>query len=296
MPHPALFRVPAPLAALMLILAVLILPARARAWDQEADKLVARLAYERLDPPAKAKVDALLGAGTGGFKVAKTPCEAASLADGASLAVCLKDRRGADFMHNVVYDPLPICAVPPTKPPCADGRCASTALKLNIAVLKDPAAPSDAKALALMATAYLVSELHQPLHTADNNDRSGDRVRVTLPGTGNRKVSLYSVWDEDMPVSAIGDAETGLPYVRALAAVHGTEWAKGDVDSWVAETHQLAVSVVYGRLPKPPACRRLPDDVEALDRGYFGAALPLVRQQLAKAGVRLAAVLNAALD
>ncbi len=293
MPQASPFRTHAPVAALMLVLAALILPARARAWDPEADRVVAQLAYERLDASAKAKVDALLGPG---FKVANTPCVATNLADAPEMVACLKDRRGVDFMRGVVYDPLPICAPPPrAKPPCADGHCASTLLKQEIATLRAPAAAPEDKAMALLAVTYLVSELHQPLHAADNNDRNGDRIRVTTPGN-SRGLSLYSVWDEDLVANAIGDADDGLPYVRALAAVHGAEWAQGDIDSWLAETHQFAVSVVYGRLPIPPACNKLPDQPEPLRPNYFAAAAPLVRQQLAKAGVRLAAVLNAALD
>jgi hypothetical protein len=292
MPQASPLRSHALLAALMLVLAALILPARARAWDPEADRVVARLAYERLTPSAKAKVDALLGSG---FKVANTPCEATSLADAPEMTACLKDRRGVDFMRGVIYDPLPICAPPPrAKPPCADGHCASTLLKQEILTLRAPAASPGDKAMALLAVTYLMSELHQPLHTADNNDRNGDRIRVTTPGD-TKGISLYGVWDEDLVADAIGDAEDGLPYVRALAEVHGAEWAQGNLDSWLAETHEFAVSVVYGRLPIPPACNKLPDQPEPLRPNYFAAAAPLVRQQLAKAGVRLATVLNAAL-
>jgi hypothetical protein len=292
MPQASPFRSHAPLAALMLVLAALILPARARAWDPEADRVVAQLAYERLTPSAKAKVDALLGPG---FKVNNTPCEATRLADAPEMAACLKDRRGVDFMRGVIYDPLPICAPPPrAKPPCADGHCASTLLKQEILTLRAPAASPDDKAMALLAVTYLMSELHQPLHTADNNDRNGDRIRVTTPGD-TKGISLYGVWDEDLVADAIGDAEDGLPYLRALASTHGSEWAQGNLDSWLAETHEFAVSVVYGRLPIPPACNKLPDQPEPLRPNYFAAAAPLVRQQLAKAGVRLATVLNAAL-
>jgi hypothetical protein len=293
MPKLALPHMHASLAALMLVLAALILPAKARAWDPEADKVVARLAYERLDPAAKAKVDALLGSG---FKVADTPCEATGLSDAPEMVACLKDRRNVDFMRGVIYDPFPICAPPPkAKSPCADGHCASALLVRELEVLKAPAASPDDKAMALLAVTYLVSELHQPLHTADNDDRNGQRVRVTTPGNVNG-VTLYGVWDEDLVADAIGDADTGLPYVRALAATHAAEWSKGDLSSWLEETHQFATTVVYGRLPVPPACNKLPDQPEPLRPNYFAAAAPLVRTQLAKAGVRLAVLLNAALD
>ena len=223
-----------------------------------------------------------------------TPCKASSLAGSPELVACLKGRP-QDFMHAVVYDPLPICGPPLKPPPCAERRCASAVLKAALAVLKDPATPQDDRALALMETAYLVSELHQPLHAADNDDRNGDRVRVLLPGS-KRVLSLYGVWDGDMVADAIGSADEGLPYARALAAVHGAAWAQGGVDDWLADSHVLAVSVTYGRLPEPPPCRGLPSRPEALTRDYFATAAPLVREQLAKAAVRLAAVLNAALD
>jgi hypothetical protein len=165
-------------------------------------------------------------------------------------------------------------------------------LRKYMAVLKDPAAANDARAYALMAVTYLLSELHQPLHVADNNDRNGDRLKVLLPGS-KRPASLYGIWDADMAIQAIGTAEDGLPYARALAKLHGAEWAKGDLASWLAETHVLAVTVAYGRLPQKPPCRRLPDQPEVLTRDYFDVASPLVREQLVKAAVRLAAVLNA---
>ena len=148
---------------------------------------------------------------------------------------------------------------------------------------------------ALEAVAYLIAELHQPLHAADNGDRSGTRFRVTLPGSSDKRLTLYSVWDEDLVATAIGDAETGLPYLRPLAEANAPAWSKGDVDAWVADTNQVAVADVYGRLPTPPPCGHPPDKPQFLDRGYMTYGAEVVRNQLAKAAVRLAQVLNAAL-
>ncbi len=273
------------LAAGLLLLAVS--PPLARAWDPEANRVVAQLAMERLTPSTRAQVTALLGGGA-----AVSGCPVSSLDDSARLVSCLHDQK-ADFMHDLPYDAIPLCGPPPKR--CLDGRCASRALKGFIAELKDPATPQPEKVRALEATAYLVAELHQPLHAADNGDRSGERVRVTLPGALKAKTNLYTVWDDDLVASAIGTAEVGLPYVRVLADAHGADWAKGDVDDWVQETHDVALHTAYGRLPDPPACNRTPSHPEALTADYFAVAVPAVRTQLAKAGVRLAAVLNATL-
>ena len=223
-------------------------------------------------------------------------CPVRTLDDSARLAECLHGQK-ADFMHDVSYEPIPLCGPTPKARWCPDGRCASEAMKRDIAELKDPATPRLEKVRALEAVAYIMAELHQPLHDADNGDRSGDRVRVILPGALKTRASLYSIWDNDLVAQAIGGtAETGLPYVRALAEAHGDAWAKGDIDDWVVEAHDVALHTVYGKLPSPPACAKLPDKPEGLGPDYFAVAIPAVREQLAKAGVRLAAVLNASLS
>ena len=275
------------LAASLLLLA--LAPGRARAWDPEADRVVAQLALERLTPSTRAQVASLLASGT-----IVSGCPVSGLDDSAQLVSCLHDQK-ADFMHDLPYDVVPLCGTIAPARRCPNGRCASQALKGFIAELKDPLTPQPERVRALEAVAYLMAELHQPLHTADNGDRNGERVRVTLPGALKARANLYSIWDNDLVASAIGTAEVGLPYVRALADAHGSDWARGDVDDWVAETHDLALHTVYGQLPEPPACNKTPARPEALTPAYFAAAVPAVRIQLAKAGVRLAAVLNATL-
>jgi hypothetical protein len=266
------------------------------AWDAEADRAVGLLAYDLLTPSARAKVDKVL---SGGVLIGEPKCRVAQLADAASLAECLHGAR-RDFMRGVVYDPLPLCPRADAPPPCSRGQCASEALKRALASLtaevKSPPQDSADTALALESVAYLVSELHQPLHTADNGDRSGERVHVSVPGSTDKRLTLYSIWDEDLVASAIGDAETGLPYLRALVAHSGGAWGQGDIDAWVRESHDVAAGVVYGRLPAPPACGATPNAPEALDRLYLDAGAQTVRTQLAKAAVRLATLLNAALN
>lgn len=278
------------LAALAGLLLTALVSAPARAWDPEGDRVVALLAYERLSPEVRAKVDGLLSHGA-----VVSGCSADHLDDAVNFAGCLKGQR-ADIMRDVVYDALPLCGPPPPRR-CADGRCASAALDRFIAELKDPATPRPERVRALMATTYLLAEIHQPLHDADNGDRSGDRVRVVLPGAMKARTTLYTVWDNDLVAGAIGGvAETGLPYVRALADAHADAWSRGDIADWVADGHDVALHVAYGRLPNPPACDKLPDRFEGLGPEYFAVATPAAREQLAKAGVRLAAVLNAALS
>ncbi|MHB8285802.1 MAG: S1/P1 nuclease [Caulobacteraceae bacterium] len=270
-------------------------PGKARAWDPEADRLVADLAYARLTPPVKARVDQIIAqAGP----IGDPGCRVHALADASRLADCLHGRKG-DFMKGVRYDAIPTCGEKADTRPCPNGMCASLILRQALASLKaanaDPNATPAGRAVLLETVVYLMAETHEPLHAADNGDTTATRVRVTLPGAPNGRLNLYGVWDEDFVAGAVGSEETGLPYLKPLAEVRGAQWSQGDLDSWLSDTHEVAVNDVYKRLPDTAPCGHAPSKPEALDRGYVDMATQSVRLQLAKAGVRLAVVLNAAL-
>lgn len=261
------------------------------AWDDAADQVVATLAYERLDPGAKSKVNDIL---TQAPSIGRRGCRMHALSDVSDVVQCLRGDK-ADFMKGIVYDPLPLCGVLDRSRACDHGRCASDTLGRELATLKDGSVSPDRRAAALAAVVYLTAELHQPLHAADNEDRSGDRVRVVLPGSHDRRLTLYSVWDEDLVALAIGDAQTGARYLRPLVDLHAADWSAGDVAAWVADSHHVAATEVYAPLPDPPACGKTPDAPEPLSRAYVDQGAQTVRLQLAKAAVRLASLLNATL-
>ena len=66
--------------------------------------------------------------------------------------------------------------------------------------------------------------------------------------------------------------------------------------TWAAETHQLAVDMTYRLLPTPLVCNAPPSSSVLIDRAYAEATAPVIRGQLARAVVRLAAALNRALS
>ena len=87
-------------------------------------------------------------------------------------------------------------------------------------------------------------------------------------------------------------------------------WQKGsaNIDAWAWESYKLAVKDVYGKLPvripveTPQPVNSCADDNhvaarnlklnEHLQEPYQDMAAPIVRQQLARAGARLALLLN----
>lgn len=268
-------------------------PDPALAWGELGHRVVGDLAYEQLTPTAKAKVDGLLASAA---TLGEASCPVGSLSDAAAYLGCVDGIREFNGYRRLHYDAIPFCApIPPKTDYCKNGLCATEALKRAIAVLRDPTAPTADRVLALEVASHLVGDLHQPLEMIDNRDDRGADIRVTLPGSNDRRLNLHDVWGETFVALAVGAPGIGLPYLRPLARAGARNWAQGDVDGWALESHRVAAQVIYARLPEPPACNRLPKAPETLDRAYVSAAVPLVREQLAKAGVRLALVLNDAL-
>jgi hypothetical protein len=83
-------------------------------------------------------------------------------------------------------------------------------------------------------------------------------------------------------------------------------WQHGTPVDWAMESNQIADEIVYGKLPTPLPIES--GDVSRCDEGqiaehwrafdvrlgqpYADAAVPVIEQQLAKAGARLAMMLN----
>lgn len=128
----------------------------------------------------------------------------------------------------------------------------------------------------------------------------------------NFKPNLHAVWDADLVQRDMGgkSIEAFATYLDAKYASAITVWASRapNVFNWALESHRLAASTVYGKLPvavalEPPVpiktCgddnhvgRRLLALHEVIDESYFAATHEVLEVQLVRAGVRLSVILN----
>jgi nuclease S1 len=222
-----------------------------------------------------------------------------------------------DIPRGVRKGPLaPYC------PPATS--CVVSALDAQIRVLKDPHASAKDRADALRFIVHFVGDMHQPLHDTTNDDMGGNCVPVEFFGQRPKETNsqyqsfspnLHAIWDVgiidhfdhgDSPQQVAKELEQKF---HAQIAV----WDKQPINftAWVWEGHALADSVAYGKLPHPipveapkpvSSCAdgnvglRMLGYHEDLGVAYESAAAPVVQLQLAKAGARLAAVLNQVLQ
>lgn len=198
--------------------------------------------------------------------------------------------------------------------------CILSAIDEQLATLRAGGMDRGRMAVALLFVIHLIADLHQPLHCATNGDSGANCVPVAYFGIepqlspqplANERYqpNLHAVWDRGI-VRRILRQRTPAWFANELEQRFRTqmaEWQEGPVDlkQWAWESHQVAEQVAYGKLPVslPVETREQADDCERVARRilrlherlahrYQDAAAPAVEMQLAKAGVRLAMVLN----
>jgi hypothetical protein len=167
---------------------------------------------------------------------------------------------------------------------CPQHECVVAKIEEFERVLADPQASERKRLEALKYVVHFIGDVHQPLHASNNDDRGGNDVAVTFMG---RQTNLHAVWDSTIIGPAVKGDERAYALRRAgdITLAESQQWSAGNAVSWANESHGIAVRMIYGQLPHSGS---LPDIYEA-------EALPIVNQQLSRAGVRLAMILNTCL-
>lgn len=253
-------------------------------WGSEGHSIVAEIAQRRLSPEATAMVARLLGPNV-------------SLASVSSWADDVRGARKETYNWHFVdipgdktdYDEARDCPANAAKGDCVVKELARLKKELRCS-------PSEeAKRDALRFAVHFVGDIHQPLHaTGDGLGGNQFKVHGTIHGLtckgacelGADAANLHTVWDTTLirrTVWAWG------AYVDRLE----NGWLKTEgfqlrvqgetpVD-WAIQSHAAARLVWNAQI--------IPAD-GTLDDAYYTKVLPILDQQLALGGVRLARFLN----
>jgi hypothetical protein len=270
----------------LLLMAALLVPQTARAWNDTGHMLVAEIAYQRLSPSAKARVEALVA-------IQAEP-ENSTFVTASCWADDLKryDVHAYDTWH---YIDMPFSPDNTPLPPLPKDENVVWAMKQCISTLHNPRVPDVEKARMLRFLIHFVGDVHQPLHCVSrytqqhpSGDRGGNDFKLQgIPGVTN----LHAYWDDGIglfthvarPLAA--DDTTLKTLADAIVADFPPdslpEWKDSTFTDWVSEGENLARTLCYD-LPEnapPPA-------------DYIARARPAARKRIALAGYRLADLLN----
>ena len=291
-------------------------------WGCEGHRTVALVALDQLTPHALAMASNLLQAEPSDPSL-RHFCGHSDLppfADVSTWADDIREKRKDTAPWHFIDIPLGVARDRMSDGcPVATG-CVTSALRSQLDVLRSASSGNAQKSEALIFVIHFVGDLHQPLHAATNNDRGGNCVPVAFfsqepkesANSENFRPNLHGVWDTDL-LERIDKEHDPAKFAAELSNEFRTAmstWNQQPVnlDDWAWESHQLAINTVYGDLPariavETPApvescaddnhvAKRLFQLHEKIDEHYLTEASPVIRQQLAKAGTRLAILLN----
>ena len=305
--------------ACRLLLAALLLPLPALAWNGAGHRLVACLAWERLGEAQREQLaqllrehpdhalwlrragDAAADDGRAAFIEASTwPDDIRS--DGRFFSAGVDaptptlpgfpDMERRRDWHGVSY-PLRR-ADDPAAGPATPGAAVSGRLDQALATLIRryalPSATRDERRYARPWLIHLVADAHQPLHTSVRVDAHGevDARGVTVRNRFNPRKpssSLHAYWD-DLPGPPWLRGDRLDAACRALAAID-TPAAPTTSAQWLAESWQIARQSGY-----PPS----DDEVPTISAEFNENSRQIARQRIAQAGRRLAELLRELLE
>nr|WP_315175936.1 S1/P1 nuclease [uncultured Flavobacterium sp.] len=230
----------------------------ALAWGHKGHSLVAEVAFKYLDAKTKQNVLSYLNG--------------MSIEDAANWMDSMKSERKFDFMkpyHYVNFENGEAVTEP-----SGDNiiRKINTTLKDldNIKSLSN-----DEIKTRLFYLFHLIGDLHQPLHVGYKDDKGGNSVQVSFFGKGS---NLHSMWDTEII------ERKGLSFEECLNSNKYSnkqflEIQKINVVDWTKETKSYLDKVYEMGNNK-------------INDKYVDANYPIIKEQILKAGIRLASVLD----
>jgi hypothetical protein len=288
-----------PAIVLLSFLTLAALPQQAAAWGDEGHQVVALIAQSFLEADVRKRVNALLASDIDSL-TAQDIASAATWADKyrdanvdgsrqktrqwhfTDIEITAPDLHKACFNHPA----LPAGTVA-SNGPAAD--CVVDKIQEFAAELANPATDHEEQVVALKFLLHFVGDLHQPLHSSDDNDRGGNDKKVSA--TGFKAGNLHHYWDTEFVALLETDAKSiASDLIGHVSKDQEKKWQAGSPPDWAVESFDVAKADAYGQLPQPSTrgSYRLSDE-------YITTATDDVARQLSKAGMRLAFVLNNAL-
>jgi hypothetical protein len=274
----------------------------AGAWGDEGHEIVGLIAQHYLTPAVRARVEALLATDETGLCARDIAHEATwadkyrdSDRDGSKVRYYAT--RNWHFVDLELHAPdlNGACHGGPRLPPGTRASvgpaddCVVDKIDEFEAELRDPRTDSRERLLALQFVLHLIGDVHQPLHASDDHDQGGNRRIVSAPGIGTE--NLHHDWDTEFVARLGGRADDIAEHLLArITDEQRRRWSRGTASDWAMESFLVAKTHVYGPLP----AAGMAGDI-ALPESYVLAATQVTAEQLSKAGVRLAFVLNQSL-
>lgn len=275
-----------------ILLIIAIIPSVALGWGATGHRAVCQIAYDEISDATRAEVNRLIDLDPG----SKTFADSCLFADGPPRI------RAIDHYINV---PRRYQAITQNDCPMAES-CLFSAIEIDSGILSNTNNADVYRLLSLKLLGHWVGDMHQPLHVSYQDDRGGNFIaKQDDQGHGN----IHSVWDFDIIEQRIGS-----DYLKIAAGLRKeitdrerTTWRFDSPVEWANESYQITISPATEYCTQQQGACWYSADNMMIDKGerqrellvserYLTTHKETIEQRLQQAGVRLAALLDAALE
>jgi hypothetical protein len=251
----------------------------ARAWGDQGHKVICEIAMRLVQQNTRAEIQKLIS----------TDDRFTSFSDACTWPDHPRQRasehfanlpRDSDGLHSETCPGAPACVV--------------TAIKKDFEVLSSNNASQAQKLASLKFLGHWVGDIHQPLHVSFEDDRGGNGILVMGEcGTSN----LHSGWDTCLVLKAVGEDvdQVATELMKTITPARIESWSHSKPMDWAHESFAIAEQAQTKYCIRQGASCDQPAGKVTIDAAYVVANAPIIREQLQKAGVRLAHLLDTAL-
>ncbi|PMD16565.1 S1/P1 nuclease [Hyaloscypha hepaticicola] len=262
------------------------------AWGDMGHQTVAYIASNFVTTPTKTHFQKILGDTTTDYLAA-----VATYADTYRYTSAGLYSRPYHFI-DAQDNPPSSCGVDYSRD-CGKGGCVVSAIKNYTSRVQSTTLSTANVAQAAKMIVHFVGDIHQPLHD-ENLDVGGNDIDVTFNGVST---NLHHIWDTNMPEMYTGGStiSTAKTWATTLTKAINTGTYSSDAAGWLTGidiTDPVATSMLWAQDSNAFVCTTvMPDGVSVLENedlsgDYYTSAMPVIEEQIAKAGYRLAAWLN----
>jgi len=253
-------------------------------WNATGHKVIAKIAYDHLNPDARNTVDSLVHDMNQQYPYIKNFSDLAVWPD-------LIRRQKIETYAHWHYIDIPFSTDGTRLKNVMTTDNALWAVNKMLPIVKNKKANRYERSRFLAFYSHIVSDLHQPLHTVTyvseemkNGDRGGNAYHVVYR---NKKDNLHHIWDNGVGVFEISDTNENIEHLANQLAAQYSEDSFGEKinqlkpSDWTTEGMLNAKRYVYAT----PIGEVVSDD-------YIQKGKSIAEQQAVIAGYRLAKLLN----
>lgn len=271
---------------------LLLLPVPALGWGETGHRVVCQIALAELGSAARAEVERLIDLDP----------DFDSFAESCLYADKPERIRVLDHFANMTRSHT---AITSAECPLAQ-TCVISAIPQDAAVLANPLASDGEKLLALKLLGHWVGDIHQPLHVSFQDDRGANRIFANV---ADPESNLHGIWDYRIIEFNLGSDENAIAAElrRAITDEQRAAWQFDSPAEWANESFQITISPSVGYCTwQQGACwysatNMMLNEGESwrlveISGDYLELHGPIVTERLQRAGIRLAAMLERALN